>query len=132
MRSTAVSGGRAEASEEDRMRHDQQARTEDPARRSHHGATGRRARRSGTEPVTARSPLGLRLLLSGFFLPLFVAATVLFALWAADSDAGDSPGRGPLVGITVACAVLALIAAVDVLVVLRRRRSERRGSTGGR
>ncbi|CAL9611157.1 DUF6343 family protein [Streptomyces sp. enrichment culture] len=114
------------------MHQDPRSRPEEPVPRSRSGTIGRRFPRTGTEPVTARSPLGLRALLSGFFLPVFCAATVLFALWAAGSDDGDSPGRGPLVGITVLCAVLALIAAADLVVVLRRRRRERGSSAPGR
>ncbi|MEV5339651.1 DUF6343 family protein, partial [Streptomyces sp. NPDC052676] len=47
-----------------------------------------RRSRTGTEPVTARSPLRLRLLLSAAFLPLFAAAAVLLGLWAAASGPG--------------------------------------------
>ncbi|HLL32711.1 MAG TPA: DUF6343 family protein [Streptomyces sp.] len=83
-----------------------------------------RRSRTGTEPVTARSPLRLRLLLSAAFLPLFAAAAVLLGLWAADSGPGDSPGSGPLTGLAVVCAVLAAIAAVDAVVVRRRMRRE--------
>ncbi|MGW7259490.1 DUF6343 family protein [Streptomyces sp. NPDC054834] len=50
--------------------------------------------RSGTEPATARSVLGLRLALSAVFLPLFAAATAAFALWAVHQGPGDSPGSG--------------------------------------
>lgn len=100
----------------------------EPVSRARSGMIGSRYPRSGTEPVTARSPLKLRLLLSSVFLPLFVAGTVLFAVWAAGSDAGDSPGRGPLTLIAVVCGVLALTAALDLGVVLRRLRRER-GST---
>jgi hypothetical protein len=80
--------------------------------------------RSGTEPVTARSPLRLRLLLSAAFLPLFAAAAVLLGLWAADSGPGDSPGSGPLTALAVVCAVLAVVAAVDTVVVRRRMRRD--------
>ncbi|MGW3592157.1 DUF6343 family protein [Streptomyces fungicidicus] len=84
---------------------------------------GRRSPRTGTEPVTARSPL--RLLLAAVFLPLFVAGAVLFGVWAALSGAGDSPGRGPLILLAAVCGVLALTALLDLLVVLRRLRRER-------
>ncbi|MEU3949745.1 DUF6343 family protein [Streptomyces sp. NPDC029526] len=114
------------------MHQDPRDRTQEPVHRSRSGTIGRRFPRTGTEPVTARSPLGLRLLLSGFFLPVFCAATVLFALWAAGSGEGDSPGRGPLVGITVLCGALALIAAADLFIVVRRRRRERGSSAPGR
>ncbi|MET9440530.1 DUF6343 family protein [Streptomyces sp. NPDC006610] len=90
--------------------------------------------RTGTEPRTARSALRLRALLTGVFLPVFVAAAVLFGLWAADSSAGDTPGSGVLTGLAVACGALAVVAAVDALVVRRRMRQERaeRGPGGGR
>ncbi|MER5476922.1 DUF6343 family protein [Streptomyces sp. NPDC002734] len=90
---------------------------------------GRRRRRSGTEPVTARSALGLRLLLSAVFLPVFVALTVFFALWAADAGPGENPDRGTLVAFTAVCALVALLAAADLLVVLRRRRGARGGGS---
>jgi hypothetical protein len=92
------------------------------------GMIGRRWPRTGTEPVTARSALGLRLILSAVFLPVFLALTVYFAVWAADAAPGESPTRGTLVGTTVVCAVVALLAALDLVVVLRRRGRERRGS----
>ncbi|MEV5491998.1 DUF6343 family protein [Streptomyces bobili] len=95
------------------------------ARRARSGAVGRRFPRSGTEPVTAQSPLGLRLILSGVFLPVFGVATVAFAMWAEQSGPGDDPGRGPLIVLAVVCGVLALLAAVGLLAVLRRLRHER-------
>ncbi|MFD0318253.1 DUF6343 family protein [Streptomyces flavalbus] len=100
-----------------------------PVPRSRSGAFGRRSPRTGTEPVTAQSDLRLRLLLTVVFLPLFVAATVGFAVWAARSGPGDSPGSGVLTGLAVGCGVLALIATVDGAVVRRRMRRER-GSPG--
>ncbi|MGW8066159.1 DUF6343 family protein [Streptomyces ziwulingensis] len=97
----------------------------EPASRARSGAVGRRNPRTGTEPVTAQSALRLRLVLSAVFLPLFVAGSAFFAVWAADTGPGDSPGRGGLVLLAVGCAVLALSAAVDLLVVARRLRRER-------
>ncbi|MEU1535909.1 hypothetical protein, partial [Streptomyces fagopyri] len=70
--------------------------TKEPVPRSRSGVIGNRSSRAGTEPSNAESPLRLRLLLSGIFLPLFVAAAVVFSVWAATSDAGDTPGRGAL------------------------------------
>jgi hypothetical protein len=96
-----------------------------PVPRSRSGVIGRRHPRTGTEPITAQSPLRLRLLLSGIFLPVFAAATVLFALWAAGSGADDTPGPGPLTAMAVVCGALALFAAVDLIVVRRRLRRER-------
>ncbi|MEW1777902.1 DUF6343 family protein [Streptomyces sp. NPDC086777] len=97
-----------------------------PSERTRSGSAGGRPR-TGTEPVTARSPLRLRRLLSSLFLPLFAMATALFAAWAAASGAGDSPGRGALVTLAAVCAALAVAAAVDLLVVSRRLHRERVG-----
>ncbi|MEU0781225.1 DUF6343 family protein [Streptomyces sp. NPDC006173] len=107
------------------MTDDDQGPLTEPVPRARSGAAGRHAPRTGTEPRTARSPLRLRLLLSGIFLPLFVAAAVLFGVWAGTSGPGDNPGRGALVVLAAVCAALALLAAVDLLVVTRRRRRER-------
>ncbi|MFE2042402.1 DUF6343 family protein [Streptomyces sp. NPDC059477] len=82
--------------------------------------------RTGTEPRTARSPLRLRMLLSGIFLPVFVAGAVGFAIWAALSEPGDSPGRAVTVTLAAVCAALALAAGVDLAVLVRRVREERR------
>ncbi|MDX3866531.1 DUF6343 family protein [Streptomyces scabiei] len=89
------------------------------------GFTGRRFERTGTEPVTARSALSLRLLLSICYTPLFIAASVLFAVWATRSRPGSSPTSSQLTVLAGACAVLAVISAVDMAVILRRRRNER-------
>jgi hypothetical protein len=77
-----------------------------------------------SEPLHARSALRLRLLLSAVFLPLFLAGAAWFGQWAADTDPGDTPGRGMLVVIAVVCAAFALLAAADLLVVVRRLRAE--------
>ncbi|MGW0080967.1 DUF6343 family protein [Streptomyces sp. NPDC003393] len=106
-------------------REDDAHRTRDPVPRARSGMIGRRFPRTGTEPATAQSPLGLRLLLSTVFVPPFCAAAAFFALWAADWSPGDSPGRGPLAVLAAVCAVLAVAAAVDLTVVLRRMRRER-------
>lgn len=94
------------------------------------GLRGHRYRppRSGTEPRTARSPLGLRLLLSAIYAPLFMAGAALFALWASRSSAGSSPKSGTLDALAITCGVLALLALMDLLVVVRRRRQERSGN----
>ncbi|MFJ4429035.1 DUF6343 family protein [Streptomyces bobili] len=81
-------------------------------------------RRSGSEPVTARSDLKLRLLLAVVFTPLFAAATIAFAFWAAGADDGDALGRGVLTILAVVCGLLTVTAAVDLVVVARRRRRE--------
>ncbi|WP_193776096.1 DUF6343 family protein [Streptomyces sp. E2N166] len=99
----------------------------DPRARS--GAIGRRRlTRTGTEPVTAQSPLRLRLLLSAVFLPLFVAGAAFFGVWAADTGPGDSPGRGSLVALAAVCAAFVLLAAADLMVVAGRLRRERGAS----
>ncbi|GHB33286.1 hypothetical protein GCM10010377_24770 [Streptomyces viridiviolaceus] len=97
----------------------------DPVPRERSGAIGRRFPRTGTEPVTARSPLRLRRLLSAVFLPLFAAGAALFGVWAADTGPGESPGRDTLVALAAVCAALALLAAADLLAVSRRLRRER-------
>jgi Family of unknown function (DUF6343) len=102
-----------------------------PVPRSRSGAYGRRRPRTGSEPLTARSALGLRLLLSVLYTPLFLAGAVLFAVWAARSDAGDSPSSGALGAVAIVCAVLSLLALADLTVVQHRRRQEREGGGGG-
>ncbi|MEU2284599.1 DUF6343 family protein [Streptomyces sp. NPDC013178] len=99
--------------------------THRPVPPSRSGFIGRRYERTGTEPVTARSALGLRLLLSVCFTPLFVGATVLFAVWSTRSDAGSTPTASQLAGLAAACGALAVFSAVNLAVVLRRRRRER-------
>ncbi|MEU9349096.1 DUF6343 family protein [Streptomyces sp. NPDC048278] len=103
-----------------------------PATRRGSGTIGRRSPRTGTEPAMVRSPLRLRLLLSAVFAPVFVAATVYFAVWAAGSHPGESPGRGPLTVLAVVCGVLALLALTDLVVVTRRLRRERAGAPATR
>ncbi|MFD8544834.1 DUF6343 family protein [Streptomyces sp. NPDC059649] len=87
-------------------------------------------RRSGSEPVTARSPLRLRLVLSAAAVVVFGAGTARFAVWSAASGPQDSPGPTVLLVLAVVCAVLVLVAALDLVVLLRRIRRERRPSTG--
>ncbi|MFF3015126.1 DUF6343 family protein [Streptomyces sp. NPDC057939] len=65
--------------------------------------------RSGNEPVTARSPLRLRFWLSLWGLIWAAAGTVAFALAARP-------------GWAAACGVVALLAAVDLVVVTRHIR----------
>ncbi|MFJ1757107.1 DUF6343 family protein [Kitasatospora sp. NPDC088134] len=80
--------------------------------------------RSGTEPATARTDLKLRFLLSVLFLPFFALCTAGFAVWAALAGPGDVPGGGTLTVFAVVCGVLTLVAAADLWVVVRRRRTE--------
>jgi hypothetical protein len=109
------------------MRHEPSERARrQPVPRARSGVIGRRSPRTGTEPVTAQSAVRLRLMLGGIFLPLFVAAAVVFGVWSAHSGPGDSPGPGVLATLSGVCAALALVAALDLLAVVRRLRRERR------
>ncbi|WP_433479382.1 DUF6343 family protein [Spirillospora sp. CA-142024] len=67
----------------------------------------------GSEPLTARSPLRLRAVLSVIALVGAVAAAILFTLKAQ----GD--GSWAAAGI---CAAVAVIAAADLVVIARRTR----------
>ncbi|EST36910.1 hypothetical protein N566_15775 [Streptomycetaceae bacterium MP113-05] len=100
----------------------------DPVPRPRSGMVGRHQERTGTEPATARSALGLRLLLSSVFLPVFLAATALFWYWTQSSGPQDAPSSGSLRVLAIACAVLSALALADLLAVLRRRRREYPGS----
>ena len=74
--------------------------------------------------MTARSALGLRLLLSCAALPVFAAGTSLFALWAA-SGPHDSPSSTVLEGLAIACGVIVVLTLIDLTVILRGRSQER-------
>lgn len=93
--------------------------------RSRPGTTGRRRERTGTEPVTARSALRLRLVLGVIGLLVFLLGTVLFALWAGTVTERDVPDPTQLTVLAVICGVLALFAAVDLVVVVLRLVRER-------
>ncbi|MEE1942083.1 DUF6343 family protein [Streptomyces sp. TRM 70361] len=86
--------------------------------------------RTGTEPVTARSALGLRLLLSLVYVPVFLAGTVLFAVWASRAGPGDAPAPDSLRTLAWICGVLTVLGLVDLSVVLARRRRERSAAPG--
>ncbi|MBO8195967.1 hypothetical protein ITI46_30615 [Streptomyces oryzae] len=92
-----------------------------------HRNDGRRSRRprSGTEPLTARSDIWLRTLLSSIGVPFFAAATALFAWWAASSGSHSSPSDRVLMVLAAVCGALTLGAAIDLLVLRRRRAQER-------
>jgi len=77
---------------------------------------------AGSEPLRAKSALGLRLLLSVVYTPLFLAGAGLLSWWAAQSRPGDSPGRTVLVVLAAVCLALALLAAADAARLTRRRR----------
>ncbi|MFI9392367.1 DUF6343 family protein [Streptomyces bauhiniae] len=93
--------------------------------RARSGTSGRRRERTGTEPVTARSPLKLRLVLGVAGLLVFVLGAVLFAVWAGTVRQQDVPDPTQLTVLAVICGVLALFAAVDLVVVLLRLARER-------
>mgnify|MGYP001157633210 CR=1 FL=1 len=78
---------------------------------------GHHRRPPGDEPLTARSPLRLRAVLSGIALPAGAAAAVVFAM-AGSRDGG--PGAWTAAAI---CAVIALVALIDLVVIARRSRS---------
>ncbi|QBJ89364.1 hypothetical protein D0Z67_02920 [Streptomyces seoulensis] len=107
-------------------RHTQDDTARVPRARS--GTAGRRER-TGTEPVTARSALKLRLVLSVAGLPVFVLGTVVFAVWAGAVGRQDVPDPTQLTVLAVICGVLALFAAADLVVVLLRLARERAGHT---
>ncbi|WP_327420322.1 DUF6343 family protein [Streptomyces sp. NBC_01230] len=82
--------------------------------------------RAGTEPLTARSDLRLRTVLSTAALVIFALATAGFAWWAVSSSRDSSPGSTVLSVLAAVCGVLLLVAVLD-LAVIRRRRSGRQG-----
>ena len=92
--------------------------------RSWFGLPERHWARTGTEPVTARSALRIRLILAVLFTPVFLAATALFWYWTTQTGPGDAPGVDSLRTLTVICGALALFSLVDLMVVVRRRRRQ--------
>ncbi|GAA2439174.1 hypothetical protein GCM10010191_63110 [Actinomadura vinacea] len=70
----------------------------------------------GDEPRTARSPLRLRAVLSAIALFAGAVAATVFAIAAVR---GDGPGAWTAAAI---CAVVALTAAADLVVIARRAR----------
>ncbi|MFD4658193.1 DUF6343 family protein [Kitasatospora sp. NPDC058444] len=92
-----------------------------------------RAVRRGTEPVTARSDLELRRLLSRVFLVLFVAGTAAFAVLSALAGPGPAPNRGTYAFFAALCAGFAGITGLDLLVIRRRLAAgQGRGRSGVR
>ncbi|MEU2555514.1 DUF6343 family protein [Streptomyces sp. NPDC013313] len=98
------------------------ARPAPPDTRPGPGTPTRGSSRTGTEPVTARSPLRLRRPLSAVFRPLLAAATAALAIRAAPTGPGDSPGSGAPTVLAVIRGVLTLAAAPDLAAVTRRLR----------
>jgi membrane protein implicated in regulation of membrane protease activity len=77
----------------------------------------RRRERTGTEPSTARTDLGLRILLSAIFAPVFAAAATASAVAAVFG--GDTAFYTIL---AVIFAALAMVALADLTVLANRRR----------
>ncbi|RCG33368.1 hypothetical protein DQ384_01230 [Sphaerisporangium album] len=82
--------------------------------------------RSGSEPRTARSALGMRAVLSGVALPVALAATALFVFL------GVSTGLGIWFVEAVVTGVVVVIAAVDLVVIRRRARRSPSGERATR
>jgi membrane protein YdbS with pleckstrin-like domain len=79
-----------------------------------------RGNRSGTEPKTARSALGMRAILSGVALPVALVSAAFFVFQAVATGMG-------VWQVEAAIAVaIAAIAAIDLVVI--RRRVRQRGS----
>ncbi|MEZ0067046.1 hypothetical protein ABIA32_003059 [Streptacidiphilus sp. MAP12-20] len=98
-----------------------------PARR-----TRPRRERTGTEPSTALSDLPARRLLAAIFGPVYLAGAALFGFMAANAKPGDVTGRNTFTGFASLCALLAVIAAVDLLVIRARMAAERRAGLAWR
>jgi membrane protein YdbS with pleckstrin-like domain len=89
-----------------------------PEHKEHSAGSERHRQPAGTEPVTARSPLRLRALLSAVALTGGTVLAIVFGL-AASGTAG---------WVVVAIgAATALIAAVDLWVIARRVRQDNTG-----
>jgi len=83
-------------------------------------------RRSGAEPVTALSALGLRAVLSwGAGIVFAVLAGLLLVL------APSGSGRSAFVLAAVFCLAIVVVAAIDLVVIQRRRSRRERGSSEG-
>lgn len=93
------------------------------------GLLGRILPRTGSEPLTARSALRLRLILSVLFTPLFIAGAILFWTWSGNAGPDDVPTADSLRMLAWLSTALAVFAVIDLLVVLwrlsRARRAQR-------
>lgn len=85
-----------------------------------------RWRHDGSEPQWARSDLKLRRLLSLLFAPIFVLIGAFVLVLGSAATAAAGPPQGVYTVLAVGCFVLALVALVDLYVIRRRRREERR------
>ena len=81
--------------------------------------------RSGTEPLTARSDLRLRLALSLLFTPLFALGTGLLWYWTVRAGPDNVPTSDTLLLLTVLCGALTAFAVADLLVIRMRMRRQR-------
>ncbi|MFI0481203.1 DUF6343 family protein [Actinomadura sp. 9N215] len=93
--------------------HDQRMYRDGPGSRG----PRRRRRPEGREPLDARSPLRLRAVLAGVALVGTAAGAVVFAVAALR---GDDDGAWAAAAV---CAAVAVIAAIDLIVIARRARS---------
>jgi hypothetical protein len=81
-------------------------------------------RRSGTEPVTARSALSLRTWLASFGVVTGAIAT----FWLAAAARGSSGSDRTMFALLALVALLSvLVAVVDLMVLARRQRGTRPG-----
>ncbi|UGY94555.1 DUF6343 family protein [Streptomyces gobiensis] len=103
-------------------------RVPDPDRE---GILGRILPRTGTEPITARSHLRVRLVLALLFTPLFIVGAVLFWSWSVAAGPQDIPSDDSLRTLAWISTGLAVFAVVDLLIVLRRIARARRAARGG-
>ncbi|WP_431683183.1 DUF6343 family protein [Kitasatospora sp. KL5] len=76
--------------------------------------------RRGSEPVTARTDLELRRLLSRVFLGIFVFGAVAFSVIAGLEGTGPAPNRWTFAVFAAVCVAFAGIAALDLMVIRRR------------
>jgi hypothetical protein len=80
--------------------------------------TGGTHRRTGTEPSTARSALGLRAVLSSLALVAGLVAAIWFAVIARQGGVGS---QGFAVAAVI-CAAVVVAAGIDLAVIRHRRR----------
>lgn len=88
--------------------------------------TRHRVAHTGTEPVTARTDLPLRRLLSLIFGSLFLIGAAAFAILASQASPGPAPNRDTFVFFAALCAAFVLIAGADLVVVTKRLAAGRR------
>lgn len=78
--------------------------------------------RTGSEPLTAYSDLRLRLILSLIFIPLYAVGTLLLTVWWVNAEPGGDISPGAIGWAALICGVVAVIAIVDLVLILRRLR----------